>query len=55
MSNNKFKEKFQQTPVENHYSAAWANIEKTKSISQVTQPSEIDAEYAKEWVEENQK
>jgi hypothetical protein len=55
LAKNKFKERSQQSPVENHYTAAWANIEKTKFISQVTQPSEIEADYAKEWVEENQK
>ncbi|NLJ74173.1 MAG: DUF3787 domain-containing protein [Firmicutes bacterium] len=42
-------------PVEEHSTAAWANIEKTKPISKVPIPSELDVELAREWVEENQK
>lgn len=42
-------------PVEEHSTAAWANIEKTKPVSKVPMPSEIDVELAREWVEENQK
>ena len=30
----------------------WANIEKTKPVSKVPMPSEIDVELAHEWVEE---
>ncbi|HOQ06884.1 MAG TPA: DUF3787 domain-containing protein [Clostridiales bacterium] len=42
-------------PVEKHDTAAWANIEKKKSHSQVTIPSEFQVINAKEYVDENQK
>lgn len=47
--NNKAK------PIENHNTAAWAGIETKKPISNVTIPSRFDTEYAKEWVDENEK
>jgi len=50
---NKRKNIFQ--PVENHESAAWANIEEIKNISNVTIPGEMQAYYAKEYVDENEK
>lgn len=42
-------------PIEQHTTAAWANIEKTKEISNVSIPSEIEVGNAKEWVDTNQK
>lgn len=55
MAKNKFKERFFSTPVERHETAAWANIETTKPISQVAVPSDFHTGEAKDWVEENQK
>ena len=55
MAKNKFKERFFSTPIERHETAAWANIENTKPVSNVTVPSEFQAAEAKDWVEENQK
>ncbi|HZK85043.1 MAG TPA: DUF3787 domain-containing protein [Desulfosporosinus sp.] len=42
-------------PIEQHTTAAWANIEKVKEISNVSIPSEIEVWNAKEWVDTNQK
>lgn len=42
-------------PVEKHDTAAWANIEKVKSHSKVTEPSEIQVINAKIHVDENEK
>ena len=42
-------------PVEKHDSAAWANIKKQKQFSKVSQPDELEVEFAKDWVESNQK
>ncbi|PRR78831.1 hypothetical protein CLLI_14130 [Clostridium liquoris] len=42
-------------PIEQHNTAAWANIESMKPISQVTVPSEMETFNAKEWVDSNQK
>ncbi|WP_084284611.1 CDIF630_02480 family spore surface protein [Clostridium lundense] len=42
-------------PIEQHNTAAWANIESTKPQSQVTVPSETETFNAKEWVDSNQK
>lgn len=55
MAKNKFKEKSMAKPVENHQTAAWANIETKRKIAQTTIPTALDTEFAKEWVEENQK
>ncbi len=52
---NKFKEKFVGMPIEKHENAAWANIEKTKDVSKVTEPSEVQVANAKEYVDSNQK
>lgn len=51
----KKKEKNLRMPVEKHDTAAWANIEKKKSHSQVTVPSEFQVINAKEYVDENEK
>ncbi len=42
-------------PIEQHDTAAWANIEKTKRISKVTMPSELQVDNAKEHVDSNEK
>lgn len=54
MAKNKFKERFMAVPVEKHNTAAWANIRKTKRVSRVSIPGEMDMETAKEWVDTNQ-
>lgn len=55
MAENKFKEKFMAQPIERHDTAAWANIERLKPLSDVTQPDEIEVRNAKEFVDTNQK
>ena len=55
MSNLNDKERLKARPIEKHTTAAWANIEKTKEISNVAIPSESEVENAKEWVDRNQK
>lgn len=42
-------------PIERHETAAWANIYKTKPVSDVTVPHEVETLEAKEWVDFNQK
>ena len=42
-------------PIEEHKTAAWANIDKTKPITNVTVPSKSDVEFSREWVNENEK
>lgn len=54
MSNN-YKEKFMVTPIEKHETAAWANVEELKPISNVSIPSESQVINAKEFVDENEK
>ncbi|MBU5270407.1 CDIF630_02480 family spore surface protein [Clostridium cochlearium] len=51
----KVKAQNKKTPIENHDTAAWANIEYLKPVSQVSVPSEIEIFNAKEWVDSNQK
>jgi len=55
MAENKYKEYTMAKPVENHTTAAWANIESVKPVSNVTIPSDFDVIEAKEWVDANQK
>lgn len=55
MSKNSPKEQFMKIPIENHENAAWANIEQTKPVSNVTMPDEIQVRNAKEYVDSNQK
>ncbi|MHB8062063.1 MAG: CDIF630_02480 family spore surface protein [Ruminiclostridium sp.] len=55
MSEDKFKGKNTAIPIENHAIAAWANIEKTKTVSNVTIPSEIQVRNSKEYVDTNEK
>lgn len=42
-------------PIEKHDTAAWAGIESQKTVSKVTIPSEFETDYAKKWVDENEK
>ncbi len=55
MSDNKFKQKKNQEPIENQGTAAWANIEKLRGAERVPIPSEFNVEEAKEYVDENEK
>ncbi len=55
MSKDKFKQKNIATPIENHQTAAWADIKDLKQMSGVYIPSEIEVKNAKEWVDSNQK
>lgn len=55
MADNKFKQHFMAIPIEEHNTAAWANIERTKPVSNVAIPSEIEVRNAKEYVDTNQK
>jgi hypothetical protein len=55
MTENRTKEKFMAKPIENHTTAAWANIEETKPVSNVAIPSEEEVIEAREWVNVNQK
>lgn len=45
----------QKKPVENHKTAAWANVENSKANSNVAQPSQYQTENAKKYVDENEK
>ncbi len=49
------KRKFSKRPVENHETASWANINKTKKDSNVSVPSLEQIANAKEHVDENEK
>lgn len=42
-------------PVESHKTAAWANMETAEEISNVTMPSEMQIDNAKDYVDENEK
>jgi hypothetical protein len=42
-------------PIEQHTTAAWANIEKLKEVSNVAIPNKLEVGNAKEWVDSNQK
>lgn len=55
MAVNKTKEHLMQMQIESHETAAWADIQETKPISNVTVPSERQVRNAKEWVDSNQK
>ncbi len=55
MADNKSKERFMARPIERHDTAAWANIEKRKRVSNVTIPSETHVRDAKDYVDANQK
>lgn len=55
MAENKFKPKFMGMPIEKQDTAAWADIEETKPLSNVNIPHEVDVRNAKEYVDTNQK
>jgi len=55
MAENNYKQRFMGKPIENHDTAAWAKIYKTKPVSNVTIPDELEVRNAKEWVDTNQK
>lgn len=42
-------------PIENHQTAAWADIETVQPESRVPKPREDAVDQAKDWVEENEK
>lgn len=48
-------EKERKHPIENHETAAWADIEKIKPISKVTLPGEEQVVEAKDHVDQNEK
>jgi hypothetical protein len=52
---NHSKEKSMRTPIENHQTAAWANIEETKPVSNVPIPNQTEVINAKEYVDGNKK
>lgn len=54
MTQNKYKEN-KAMPIENHATAAWANIEKTKPVSKVAIPNVLEVMNAKDYVDGNQK
>ena len=54
MSENKYK-KANSKKIDNEKMAAWADVEKTMPLSNVTVPSERCVKEAKEWVDDNQK
>ena len=49
------KKSHKKIPIENHETAAWANIKKTKPVWNVPSGDIVDIDNAKNWVEENQK
>lgn len=55
MKNHHYKEKFMAMPIENHETAAWANFEGSKPLTNVNLPDESEVMNAKEYVDENQK
>ena len=55
MAKNKTKDKNLKKQIENHDTAAWANIDQLKAISQVSIPDVEQVENAKDYVDENQK
>jgi len=55
MNDQNTKESIKQRPIEQHTTAAWANTENLKEISNVAIPNEIEVGNAKDWVDTNQK
>lgn len=53
--NQDVKERFMAEPIEQHETAAWANIESVKEISNVAIPNVTEVINAKDWVDSNQK
>lgn len=52
---NKSKEQSIRTPIENHRTAAWANINETKPVSNVPIPDVSEVQNAKDYVDANEK
>lgn len=55
MAENRYKESHRRTPVENHATAAWANMAYLEEDSGVNIPDEMQVIAAKEFVDENEK
>lgn len=55
MEDKNKKEHFMGMPIEKHDTAAWANIEDTKPVSNVSVPAKSETRNAKDWVDANQK
>lgn len=55
MTKDALKGNFMTKPIERHDTAAWTNHIKTKPVSKVSIPAEIDVSNAKEYVDTNQK
>ncbi len=55
MKKKTYKEKRLEMPIESHDTAAWANVSKSKKVSKVSIPDEIQIKNAKEYVDSNQK
>lgn len=49
------KKNLNNQPIEKHNTAAWAEVEEAKELSNVTIPSEDEVINAKEWVDTNEK
>ncbi|MFW6264991.1 MAG: CDIF630_02480 family spore surface protein [Bacillota bacterium] len=54
-NDNKYKEKKMETPIENHQTAAWANIQNLEGQARVFDPADQGVEDAKEYVDDNEK
>lgn len=52
---DRVKDSSMESPVEKHDTAAWANVHKSKPVSNVPMPSEFDVKNAKEYVDSNEK
>ena len=55
MTKYALKDTFMAKPIERHDTAAWANHVRTKPVSKVIIPDEIDIRNAKEYVDTNEK
>lgn len=55
MPRNRYKIKNTLMPIENHYTAAWADANEFKPESKVNLPNETQIRNAKEYVDTNQK
>lgn len=55
MSKKSYKQRHMDTPVEKHETAPLDNIDGLKPVSKVNLPSEESVDYAKGWVDMNEK
>lgn len=55
MAKNKYKQNNMSMPIENHKTAAWANVSNMKPVSRVPIPDYVEVKNAKEYVDSNQK